>query len=283
MTNLTELFREAIHHTRNNEGIPGKIGRHDGFTTTYTDTFGVQHKERVWVRLGPDEAEMVAVCIKVPHQYDAGVRVANRGGVPTVIGADDSQAVAWAAGGTNTAVGPHRHDRRSGDPDYVEGLRLLPLLVTPTTPESMRVKIYEGIYYSGTTPIWFPSATSADLSSYIPADGTVHFVILAIDAITNTLVIVDGEDIEDTPLFPAEVTGALVTAVTIDEDYQPLAAIRFQFGQTVIRLSNIVFDMRRWITGSAGSAAVGFAADAIMTDADGAVMVDADGNVMIEA
>jgi hypothetical protein len=170
--------------------------------------------------------------------------VATRNGRLTVIGVDRGQAEVWANEGTNTAVPPHRHDRYGGNPDYTETLRILSLLVIPSTPNAMTVKVNAGLYYYQGVPYWFDGSTSGSLSGYVPSGTQKHFVIIAIDRSDNTIAIIDGADVGD--VFFSSTTVADIAEIAIADVYLPLAAVQLYTGQTTIGLSDIVFDLRQW-------------------------------------
>lgn len=246
MTDLRALARQAIVSTVVHDGIPGKIGRHDGVTTTYFDPSGNERPERCWVRVGSDGVEMVCVNIKTPHLYDTAVRVADRGGVPTVIGVDEKGAEEWAANGTNTSLPNHRHDIESFNPDFVESLRFLPLLVWPSNPLAMTVTANPGVYWYQGLPYWFSGATTSSLSSYVPTGGNLrHFVIIAIDRSTGGLTVIDGADVGN-PILPVNLAVSDIAAIDVADKYYMLAAIQFYPGQTIIRQSDIRFDLRQF-------------------------------------
>lgn len=243
MTDLVSLFQRAAVMSSVNEGVPAIVGRRDG-VTTYVDPAGTTQPHKCWVQLGEDKVETVVTNTKVPHVPGAPVRVADRHGVPTVISEDSTQANVWAANGSNINTPTHRHDRKSSNPDYIESLRFLPLLVWPSTPLAMTVTVNPGTYWWQGTPRYFDGGTSGSLSSYIPASGNLrHFVIVAIDRSDGTIAIIDGSDAGN-PLIAVNVTMEEVAAIAIADKYLPLAVVQFYAGQTTVRLTDIVFDLR---------------------------------------
>src|SRR5690606_23810469 len=153
------------------------------------DALGNSYADRVWVTLDGNhgQSETVARCTTVPHVRNLPVRVAMRRGLLTVIGTDGSWAAQYS-GNRPIGAGPHAwmHGRLAPDALYVEGVQVLPLMATPTTPPSMAVRVQQAVYrYGGVLKLW-ETGDSPDLSGYVPGDGSVqHFVIVCLDRANN--------------------------------------------------------------------------------------------------
>lgn len=253
-TELRRLFRRVVTKTMDNRGYPAVIGKVDG-TVHWTDSNGVLHKDRVWVRLGDgsNPQEMVARCYTVTPQYDLPVTIDDLHGVPTIIGMDVAAALDFTGGRPGANVGAHAwlHNRLGPDPIYITGLQFLPLQARPTSPVSMAVTVEQGSYrWQNVEKIW-PTGNSGSFTAFVPTIASInHFVILCLDRATNALVIVNGADIDATDdpygLMPATLTPADVLAITIADAYYPLAAIVLYNGMDAVRASDIVMDLRLW-------------------------------------
>lgn len=255
MDNLQSLFKTAVASAADNRGKPGILGRVDG-TLHWVSASGTVHRDKVWVRVGEAQSrqEVVASCYNVSPQYDLPVRVDNVNGALTVISTDTKRAEKFSGNrpGFNVPAHAFVHGRSGPDPIFIEGLQVLPLLVTTTTPASMAVTVQGGAYRWLDEMVIFEKASSSSLTSYLPADNTVkHFVIICLDRDSNAIAIVDGGDIASTggdALFPGEatITPADVLAIDIEAHYLPLAAVLLYYGQTAVRLADIVMDLRLW-------------------------------------
>ncbi len=279
---LLRAAKQAILKTVINEGYPAILGRSDG-TVTYTDPSGNIHNDRAWARVSTEgiTTELIARCITVSHTIGLPVKIANREGTPTVIGLDTARALIYT-GGNNPAIGFHawQHGRLGPDPLYITGPTFIPLMAVPSSPLAMTVTVETGFYrYEGVEKVW-EQGNSADLTAFIPAsDLNQHFIILCLNRSTNALVVVDGVDKLALGVNPFTVTD--VNAISIDNAFYPIAAIRFYNGQTTILAQDIFMDLRLWGGESLGPGGANF--DVIMTDDLGGVMVDALGNVMVES
>lgn len=253
-TEIRRLFKRIVTKTVDNRGYPAVIGKVDG-TVHWTDSNGVLHLDRVWVRLGDgsNPQEMVARCYSVTPQYDLPVTIDDLHGVPTIIGMDVAAALDFTGGRPGANVGAHAwlHNRLGPDPIYITGLQFLPLQARPSSPVSMAVTVEQGSYrYQGVEKIW-EEGNSGSLTAYIPTEASInHFVIICLDRATNALVIVDGDDIDATDdpfgLLPATLTAADVLAVSIADAYYPLAAIVLYNGMDAVRAADIAMDLRMW-------------------------------------
>lgn len=252
---LRRAFNRAVWGAADDEGQPARLGRRDG-TLRYIDALGNSYADRVWVTLDGNhgQSETVARCTTVPHVRNLPVRVAMRRGLLTVIGTDGSWAAQYS-GNRPIGAGPHAwmHGRLAPDALYVEGLQVLPLMATPTTPPSMAVRVQQAVYrYGGVLKLW-ETGDSPDLSGYVPGDGSVqHFVILCLDRDTNTLAVVDGADssvddaLHQPGVYNQPFTATDVATIAIPDAYYPVCAVRFYHGMTRILAPDIIFDWRLW-------------------------------------
>lgn len=251
MNDLVRLFRRAIYNTIDNRGRPGLLGRADG-TITFTDDSGVNHREKVWVRIiiQASTTEVVAENRGVPHLVGLPVRVAEVNGVVTVIGVD-TRAANIVTGGYLSEVPEHAwtHGRFGPDPLYITGPMFLPLMAVPTYPASYSVTIVEGWYrYGNVLKVWEQADTST-LSAYVPGTtGQQRGIVLSLNRATNTIVITDLGTKQTPYTTGAPFTNAEILAVigSLGLDHYPIAAIRFYFGQTAIYPHDIFKDLRLW-------------------------------------
>jgi hypothetical protein len=255
MTELERLFKRAVLQTVLNEGVPALLGKVDE-TLFYVDDNGTHHKDRVWARIGTGDAPVEAVvrCVNVPQTLNLPVIVADRDGVLTVVRTDTRRALTWG-GGTLVNVEPHNwtHDRFGPDPTYKTGLSFLPLAAVPASPPDLTVVVEQCVYrYQGTWTV-FETTTSSSLAAYLPAGTEVtHYVILALDRVTNTLTVIDGADVTGGNRALPSASTVLATPGVLAQ-YFPIAAIRLYNGQTQIFPRDIFMDLRLWAGESSAS------------------------------
>lgn len=278
---LLRLAKRAIRKTIIYEGFPGKIGKSDG-TVYYTDSAGNFHRNRVWVRVSIEgkQTEIVARCVAVNPRLHLHVRVANREGVPTVIGLDRTYS-GESTGGANSGVERHwfTHLWTGTDPAFLDPRSFMGFGVRPSNPPALTVDIKGGFYRWNGTLKQLADQTSSSLSSYRPSGSAArHFVIVCLDRPNNSIVIVDGND---KLIAAGPINRDDIDDVSISSDYWPLAAVRLVNGQTEIRLPDITHDVRLWAGDNAGPGGANF--NSIVTDANGSVVVDANGNVVVES
>ena len=164
-----------------------------------------------------------------------------------VLGFDTSRIFSW--GNMTGQIGyiplhgnTHSSDANApySDPVWVQKRMILPLLVRPTTPPSMTVRVYDDYYPYGTSWKRYAGETTGDLSSYIPASGYGVFITLYIDGETNTLQVEEGTPFLGTPedvhaVIPTPPVGSI-----------PLCAIALTWSTTEIDEDNL-FDIRLFI------------------------------------
>lgn len=152
-------------------------------------------------------------------------------GQPYIKGEDKSRASSFVApGGAGNAVGYHTHVRNSGM-DYITDTWLLKQLHVAPISGTLGVIITAGSYKFNNHIRWFLTET-LDLTSYIPAaTGTIRWVIVAINPITEVAVVFSGTPyIGDVPADPT-----LIPDVACYElGYLPICAIWLQSGDTSI-------------------------------------------------
>lgn len=231
--------------------------------TTYTATLGngqgallvyradgSRDPGKVWATVIPLGVCAVR-CRKVPEKYGLPVIVGyGRDGFLEVVGEDGERAIIFT-GNRGASVGNHRwtHDLLGSDPDFVRGLRLMPLLVSPTDPPSLSVYVHECHYTYGGTQQYWPGG-SYDLTAVVPSTSSNQVpVIVCLDPATNTIAHVAGTEI--TPLIPGPssqpFTGADVAAIDASA-YERLVAIRLYTGQTQIVWPDWIADVRPWMS-----------------------------------
>jgi hypothetical protein len=248
---LLRTARKAILNTIINEGRSGLLGKADG-TVIFTDSSGTDHRNLVWVRIITDASVSVVVAENsgVPLQPNLPIRVADRNGVPTVVGVDTRKANIFTGGYlSNLPEHAWTHGRFGPDPLYITGPAFLPLMARPTQPADMTVTVEEGWFrWESTFNVW-QQAVSSSMAAYVPTSaGVQHFIVLSLNRSTNTLTITDGTDGAQ-PIFgtvPFTTNNVLTIVQTLGIEHYPIAAIRFYNGQTEIKATDIFKDLRLW-------------------------------------
>lgn len=284
MADLTRMMRKFVRDSIYNDGVPAILGRLDETTLYFTDANGMVHRDSVWVRYTDQNSPTMETVVRnggVPPQIGMPVKIISIRNVPTaVVNRYGLQSTQFTGGGGSVAVEAHSrtHKRLGSDPFYLQGLAFVPLLVRPSDPPALTVYVEPGWYrYLGTWDVW-EGGDSGSLSGYVPASTTVmHFVIICLNRSTNTLVIVDGDDITISIYGDTTIGFSDIEAISINEDYYPLATVKLINGQTTVIPSDITHDLRLW------GLEVRKGSDEIMTDGLGNVMVDGLGNVMVES
>ena len=258
MGDLHSLFLSAVRKAVHNEGRPALLGKADETTLYYTGANGTEYKDRVWVRYLDVTDEIIGEVVVnnggVPPQIGLPVLVVERRGAPFAI--PDQYGIlanyfSGASGGGGSTVGAHTHQRLGLYPDYVEGLRLRPLLVRSSDPPALTVYVEPGWYrYRGTWDVW-EGGDTASLSSYVPAAGTVHWLTVCLDRENNQLAIVDGGDLSASgdsiyDQIAPDVAYSDIEGITIPDAYYPLAVVELENGQTTIGPRSITHDLRLW-------------------------------------
>lgn len=201
-------------------------------------------------------------------------RVPNLNNLPVIVGLLDSTPYRWevisirqsdldiqiGAGiippGSAEGVGPHhwQHEfRRDGTPAgsdvvWVNIQQVTDGLVCPSNPSSMTVQIYKCWYAYGQS-FQFLDTTTADLSPYPPpGGGTARWILVSIDADTNTIQYTTGTTFPSA-LFPADEADTIPDAPI---GSVPLAAIYVEDTTTEITWDNI-YDMRLFPFGVSGT------------------------------
>lgn len=214
-------------------------------------------------------------CRKVTQKYGWPVRVAYaHDGVLEVVGEDGVKSIHFA-GEWSGEVGSHRksHDLLGSDPDFVQGLRLKPLLCRPTNTPGLSVYVEPYSYeYGGVRKSWLGG--ELDLTAEVPTTGSEQvLIVVCLDPSTNTLSYYTGTVVA--PFVPGA-TGQPFTAADIDAidtgaDWQS-AAIRSYAGQTQFLWPDWVMDRRGWI----GTLETGVYVPTSLFDANTILKADAD-------
>jgi hypothetical protein len=270
---LLRTARKAILNTVVNEGRSGLLGKADG-TVIFTDSGGTDHRSLAWVRIITDAAVTLVVAENsgVPLQPNLPIRVADRNGVPTIVGIDTRKANIFTGGYmSNLPEHAWTHGRFGPDPLYITGAAFLPLMARPTQPADMTVTIEEGWFRWEGTVNAFQQAASSSMAAYVPTTaGVQHFIVLSLNRSTNSLTITDGTD-QAQAIFgtvPFSTADILTVVNTLGVQHYPIAAIRFYNGQTTIKAPDIFKDLRLW-GGESGFATYVLASvqdDATITD-----------------
>jgi hypothetical protein len=211
---------------------------------------GSRSSGMVWARV--DGMGVCSVrCRKISQQRDLPV-IVDYGidQVLEVVEENGAEAIAFT-GDRGRSVGPHRdtHDILGPDPDFIQGLRLLPLLCHPTNPPSLSVYVRPYSYeYNGMRKTWIGGGI--DLTSEIPTSSNEQLLILVcLNPATNALSYYTGSN--TTPFVPGDsvsFTASEIDAINTGTDWQ-IAAIRAYAGQTQFMWSDWMADRRGWISG----------------------------------
>ena len=192
-------------------------------------------------------------------------RVPNRNNLHVVVGydpvrPDTLQVLEVFEGGMSSGLGayryvPHHHEAHEfrniiggDDVVWIQSQQFVRLLAYPTSPESMRLNVYEGFYPWLTTSRWFPGGV-ANLAGHVPAGpGMARYTLVSIDGATNTLQYTDG------PVFPwlmPPVDPSLMFAVT-PAGCVPIVQVALINGTTSLGWDEL-FDVREFFSPSGGS------------------------------
>jgi len=109
-----------------------------------------------------------------------------------------------------------------GDVVWVRQQQIVPFVVAPTDPASMQVKVRSGVYYRPPEGLqWFDAATSADLTTYLPASGNAVYLLISMDVATGELAYTSGDEFGE--LAAVELDDG---APAIPGGHEPLAMVR---------------------------------------------------------
>jgi hypothetical protein len=211
---------------------------------------GSRSSGMVWARV--DGMGICSVrCRKISQQRDLPV-IVDYGidQVLEVVEENGAEAIAFT-GDRGRSVGPHRdtHDILGPDPDFIQGLRFLPLLCHPTNPPSLSIYVRPYSYeYNGTRKTW--AGGGLDLTSEIPTSSNEQLlIVVCLDPVTNVLSYYTGSN--TTPFIPGDsvsFTASEIDVINTGSDWQ-IAAIRAYAGQTQFLWSDWMADRRGWIGG----------------------------------
>lgn len=250
-----KAFLNAVYNTVDYRGRPATVGNQAGVVYA-SDESGNEYQDRIWVTYSDTGTKLSEAIVNrggVPPVPQMPVVIQNKKGIPTAV-LDLASLVMgeYSNNGTSYPTESHSHYLEGPNPDYVEGLRFMPIGVHPSSPPALTCYVEPGFYsYDGVVKAW-EGGTTGSLSAYVPVvdDGRIHFVIIALDRSDNTVDIIDGDDVlaDDNPYFPslAVVTYTDVLAISFAGKYWPLAVVELKYGQTEIKVKHITFDHRLW-------------------------------------
>lgn len=161
-------------------------------------------------------------------------------GRPYIVGEDKTKSDKFhpsSSGGSG--VGWHIHPRGSGM-EFIEDSWLLKQLRVAPVADSLAVTVAAGSYIFAKALVWFTGVT-VDLSSYVPTtvEG-ILWLVIAINPLTNTIVVVPGEVvIVDVPDL-----ASIAEIICYQLGYIPLSAVWLKQGDTSIpsfRVENLVY------------------------------------------
>lgn len=254
MTELEKVFKGAIYKTVDFRGRPATVGRQDG-TAKVTAENGTVYKDRIWITYtdtGTKLSEAIVRRVKVPFLPGMPVLIKDIKGIPTAYIDEGPVMDVYSNNGNSIPVESHQHYLEGPNPEYVEGLRFMPVGVHPSEPPALTVYVEPGFYrYEGVIDAW-TGGDSGSLATYVPVvdDARIHFVIIALDRSDNSIDIIDGDDVLAVvdPYFtiPAFVDYDDILAIDIDAKYMPLAVVELTYGQTAVKVKHITYDHRLW-------------------------------------
>jgi len=137
----------------------------------------------------------------------------------------------------------YRYMARNGggiDPLFLEKRAWLPLRVSPTSPLSMSVHLYEGVVWNGVELLYI-APQDVDLTAHIPSiSGKAAYVLLTIDN-TGTIIQTKGSEVDIDVLTPVGDEFANVPPIPADT-VEVLIPVRAYNGQTVVREARVNSD-----------------------------------------
>lgn len=170
-------------------------------------------------------------------------------------------------------VGPHAHNRGTGNEYLIEMERLGGLTVIPTDATSVYVTVTPGFYMNAGALVAFEGG-SINLRNYIPLDtDKQRWVMVCIDSANNQLTVATGTEVDfDQPLQRDD-----LAQIELEDTYVPLAGVRVYAGQLTLSWLDFM-DARGWV----GSMRSSTGLDGLLVDDDGAFVVDDDGEFVSE-
>ena len=216
----------------------------------------------VYVRTGSDELPGQAFNNRVPLHDDLPIIVGYDSLQPELFQVLTIREVYAGAGSGDNAIpqvvahhGTHEFgaDEGGGDVVWVQKQQIVPMLATPTSPNTMMINVYADLYPWGTGWNWFAGALSADLTARIAAAaGEAKYVLVSIDGATNALQYTDGTDF--IILLPPVDMGDLIPEPPAGS--VPVVAVYLPNGVTSLGWDNL-FDVRLFNQPMGGSVAPG--------------------------
>lgn len=221
--------------------LPGLLGNGSGLVSgsqpnTTLVRIGNRNAQEVWNMSMPNIEDLPVWVGYAPPDYKR----------MEVLGFDTSRIFDWGNVSGQAGYIPLHGNTHSSDPSapyndpvWVQKRMILPLLVRPTSPASMSVRIYDDYYPYGTSWKRYAGET-LDLTSYIPASGYGIFITLYIDGASNTLLVEEGTPFLGTPEdVHAQIPTPPVASI-------PLCAVALTWSTTEISEDNL-FDIRLFI------------------------------------
>ena len=216
----------------------------------------------VYVRTGSDELPGQAFNNRVPLHDDLPIIVGYDSLQPELFQVLTIREVYAGAGSGDNAIpqvvahhGTHEFGADEGGSDvvWVQKQQIVPMLATPTSPNTMMINVYADLYPWGTGWNWFAGALSADLTARIAAAaGEAKYVLVSIDGATNTLQYTNGTDF--IILLPPADMGDLIPEPPAGS--VPVVAVYLPNGVTSLGWDNL-FDVRLFNQPMGGSVAPG--------------------------
>lgn len=198
---------------------------------------------RIYVTV--DEGRVIAINLVAPLVTGFPVSVAYYPGREPVVDRLDSFAAAeFMKSKYYAGVAPHSHRFTSGNPDYIEPMRLEPGLVVPDSTDPLSVRALPFFYRLNGAWAYFAGDT-LDLTASVPTDPQMQrWVLIGVNSGTGTLEVTDGEDFDDDDVMGAEeIAGIVYTGIR-------LAAIRLVTDQTAAPfVATDYVDAREWFGG----------------------------------
>lgn len=201
---------------------------------------------RIYVTV--DEGRVIAINLVAPLVTGFPVSVAYYPGREPVVDRLDSFAAAeFMKSKYYAGVAPHSHRFTSGNPDYIEPMRLEPGLVVPDSADPLIVRVLPFFYRRAATWVYCAGGT-LDLTAFVPTDPQMQrWVLVGVNIETGALEATDGADFDDDDVMGAEEIADIVyTGIR-------LAAIRLMTDQTAAPVvATDYVDAREWFGASGG-------------------------------
>jgi hypothetical protein len=185
---------------------------------------------------------------KVPPRHDVAVIVGPTQENPDVYEILNVDHAAMDPENDEYRYVPHHHEAHEfrnplggDDTVWVQKQQFMPFLANPSDPPDMEIYVQPGFYLFLTDWQYWPGG-AVDLTGHGPAAGQVRYVLVSINAVTNTLVMTDGADFAPfppmnpsagIPACPAQhfpIVAVYMTDATTEIDWDVMYDVRLMVG-----------------------------------------------------